>query len=199
MKTRSIPVLISAAVYITSIIFSSACGPTRPPAPDGSAGSNAMPTLPAIATPGPDMLWKTYRNDDRGFTFEYPAIYDEAPYSESCGLKESSDGVHLGHQIDLLFLNSGGVGLAEFTSDLLQSKGWSVDSQTTEPLNGLEAVAIQYRFGGTNRFGSATLVKDGDLIYAFNFSAGGFCEVPDPQASEPNAYSHMLETFRLDQ
>ena len=197
MKTKINPIYIPFAICAILIVLSPACGRRGLPDPAVAAAPDNLPTLPATSEARPDALWKTYRNEALGFTFEYPAIYDEAPYNETCGLKERNDGVHLGHQIDLSVLNSGGPGLAEFTSDLIQNKGWSVDSQTTEPLNGLEAITIQYRFGGTNRFGAAALVRDGERIFAFNFLAGGFCDVPDPQASEPNAYSRMLETFRL--
>lgn len=173
--------------------------PTLNPAPDTS-----ITTLPADSSSAPmaddsNALWNTYRNVTYGFTFEYPAIYDDAAYKDSCGVKEIGDGIHLGHQIDLLFLNSGGLGLADFTNAFLQSKGWSVDSQNNNPINGFEAVSAQYRFGGTNRFGTLTLVKQNDQIFAFNFSAGGFCEVPADQPTEPAAYSHMIETFKLNQ
>jgi hypothetical protein len=161
------------------------------------------PTPPPFCTATPEpsssnIIWKTYRNGIYGFTFEYPAIYDELPYRDSCGLKENSDGIQLGHQIQLLFLDSGGLNLTEYTSNLLQSKGWGVDSQQNEPINGVEATTIQYRFGGTNRFGTFTLVKPDNRIFAFNFTAGSFCDIPENQASEPNVYSHMIETFRLD-
>lgn len=145
-----------------------------------------------------EIVWKTYRNEVYRFKFEYPEIYDELPYRDSCGLRENSDGIQLGHQIQLLFLDSGGLNLTEYTSNLLQSKGWSVDSQQNGPINGVEATTIQYRSGGTNRFGTFTLIKPDDHIFALNFTAGSFCDVPESQASEPNVYSHMIETFRVD-
>ena len=105
-------------------------------------------------------------------------MYDEMPYKDSCGLKESSEGIHVGLRSELLFLDSGGLELAEYTNSLLQGKDWNIDSQENELINGLDAITVQYRFGGTNRFGSLTLVKDEQRIFAFSFSAGGFCEIP---------------------
>jgi hypothetical protein len=64
-------------------------------------------------------------------------------------------------------------------------------------INGLEAVTVEYRFGGTNRFGAFTLIKHNTRIFALNFSAGSFCDIPEAQVSEPEVYSHMLETFQL--
>jgi hypothetical protein len=144
-------------------------------------------------------VWKTYQNEMYGFSFEYPAIYEEMPYKDSCGLKESSDGIHVGLGSELLFLDSGGLELAEYTNNLLQGKDWSVDSRESQLIDGLEAITVQYRFGGTNRFGTFTLVKDGERIFAFSLSPSNLCGIPDsPRLSELNAYAHMLETFRLD-
>ncbi len=198
-------------LYLLPLLFMLlACGAQAAPTQDVSNMVNA--TLTAIAQNSPQApftqtlipvdnssaLWKTYRNDVYGFTFEYPAIYDEAAYSDTCGIKPSDAGIHLGHQIDLFFLNANGQDLTQFADNLIQTKGWSIDSQTHDPINGLEAAAIQYRFGGTNRFGTFTLVKQGEQIFAFNFSAGGFCEVPTDQPAESAAYSHMIETFQLN-
>jgi hypothetical protein len=163
--------------------------PTPPPPPLCNATSEPSSS---------NKIWKIYRNGIYGFTFEYPAIYDEPPYRDFCGLKEYRDGIQLGHQIQLLFLDSGGLNLTEYTNNLLQSKGWSVDSQQNEPINGVESIRVQYRFGSTNRFGTFTLVKSDERIFAFNFTAGSFCDIPESQAFEPNAYSHMIETFRVD-
>jgi hypothetical protein len=123
--------------------------------------------------------------------------HSDNAYKDSCGLKENSDGIHLGHQIDLLFLESNGLNLTEYARSLLQSKGWTSDSVKNVTINGLEAVTAEYRFGGTNRFGAFTLLEHNTRIFALNFSAGSFCDIPEAQVSEPEVYSHMLETFQL--
>ena len=167
-------------------LFFLAPTPTPPPLCTATSASSSL-----------NIIWKIYRNGIYGFTFEYPAIYDELPYGDTCGLKENGDGIQLGHQIQLQFLDSGGLNLKEYTSNLLQSKCWSVDSQKIEPINGVEAISVQYRFGSTDRFGTFTLVKPDERIFAFNFTAGSFCDIPENQVSEPIVYSHMIETFRV--
>lgn len=185
------------AVWI--IIASSLASCNLPALQASTETPTPPPTLQPSNTPTDStMSWKTYRNDIYSFTFEYPAIYDESPYKDTCGIRESSDSILLGQQIELLFLDSGGLELPEFTSNLLEDKDWMIESQENKLINNLESATVQYRFGGTNRFGTFTLIKHGETIFAFNFTAGGFCDVPEDQASEPNAYSHMIETFQLD-
>ena len=184
----------------TSIPFSETlpASPTPVATFPGASTPELAPTEVQTTTDSAS-IWKTYQNEMYGFSFEYPAIYEEMPYKDSCGLQENSDGIRVGQRSELLFLDSGGLELAEYTNNLLQGKDWNVDSRESQLIDGLEAITVQYRFGGTNRFGSLTLVKDEQRIFAFSFSAGGFCEIPEsPTLSEPNAYAHMLETFRLD-
>src|SRR5215207_7214908 len=140
-----------------------------------------MIALTQAATPmpvDPFSPWKMYQNNTFGFSMEYPLIYDVAPYGDTCSLQASNEGIHLGHQIDLLFLASGGLSLEEYTSNLFKEKDWRVESQRYETVSGLHAITVDYRFGGTDRFGTATLVEYNGLIYAFQFTAGDFCEIP---------------------
>jgi len=148
---------------------------------------------PSIST----ILWDTYQNDLYGFSFEYPAVYEEPAYIDRCGLKENETGIHLGQRIDIQFLDPGGLGLEDFASHLLNGKDWSLESQTRQSISGLEGINIQYRFGGTNRFGTISLVEHNSHIFGFNFSAGGFCDVQENQVlvSETTVYAHLLESF----
>jgi hypothetical protein len=155
-----------------------------------NTSAQESPSIIVQASPDSSTGWRTYRNERYSFTFEYPAIYDEEAYRDSCGLKEIENGIHLGTQINLLILDSGGMTLADYANNLIQSKGWSVDAQTNELISGgIDALTIQYRFGGTNRFGTVTLVWYKYQIFEFGFTAGGFCDY------EPEAYDHMLESF----
>jgi hypothetical protein len=152
----------------------------------------------ATAT-APATDWLTYHNAVYGFSFEYPAIYESTAFQASCGLKENADSLQIGHQIMLQTLDSGGLSLADFANQFLAAKGWSMDTQANTTVNGAEAIAFQYRFGGTNRFGSLTFISHAGKIVVLNFTAGGFCEVPQAEFSEPSAYTHLVQTFRFDQ
>jgi len=162
-------------------------------------------TLWPLPTPAPTqvvsnspVLWKTYRNDTHGFTLEYPALYDEAPNINSCGLKENSDGIHFGLRSDLRISDSGGLSLEEHINNLLKGKDWSMEVQKNGTVNGLKAITVEYRFGGTSRYGTLTLVKRDEHIFLFEFTAGGFCDIPGSPVTEPEAYAHMIESFRFD-
>jgi len=186
------------------LLFLTACGIlyqptlTLPPTVQATLPSEPAASLatPTSSTPA---IWSIYHNSQYGFTFEYPTVYDEASYKDSCGIKENNDGIHLGHRIDLLFLESNGLNLTEYANDLLQNKGWTLESLKNATINGLETVTVEYRFGGTNRFGTFTLIEHNSRIFALNFSAGSFCDIPEAKVSEPEVYSHILETFQLAQ
>lgn len=162
--------------------------------------AGTMIALTAAVTPMPaDPLspWKTYQNNTFGFSMEYPILYDVAPYGETCSLQANNERIHLGHQIDLLFLTSGGLSLEEYAENLLKEKGWSMESQKYETVSGLPAITVDYRFGGTDRFGTFTLVEYHGLMYAFQFTAGDFCDIPGYQVTEPDAYAHMIDSFQI--
>jgi hypothetical protein len=160
-----------------------------PPEPDISL---APPTSVATAA------WSIYHKNPYGFSFEYPSVYDEPCYNDSCGLKENLDGIHLGHQIDISILESNDLNLAEYASNLLQSKGWTSESLKKVIINGSAAVTVEYRFGGTNRFGTFTLIGQNSHVFALTFSAGSFCDILEANITEPEVYSHILETLQFN-
>lgn len=122
-----------------------------------------------IPTSSASAVWSVYHNSQYGFIFEYPIAYEESSYIDSCGIKEDNDGIHLGHRIDLLFIESNGLNQTEYAKNLLQSKGWTSDSLKNTTVNGQEAITVEYRFGGTNRFGTFTLIELNSLIFFTKF------------------------------
>lgn len=115
-------------------------------------------------------------------------------------MKENEAGIQVGQRIELQLLDPGGLGLVDFASNLLLSKDWRVDSQTNQLIGGLEGINIEYRFGGTNRFGTISLVEFNNRIFGFNFSAGDFCDIQENQVqvSEGAVYVHLLQSFLFD-
>ena len=87
---------------------------------------------------------------------------------------------------------------AEFTDKLLQNQSLQVEIRKNTIIDGQEGVTVEYRFGGENRFGTFTVVKNAERIFLFGFSSGGFCELPGSPVTEPEAYAHMIESFRFD-
>jgi len=59
-------------------------------------------------------------------------------------------------------------------------------------------IAIDYRFGGTNRFGSIAFIEKDDKVFVFSFTAGGFCCNPNvDRIYEMEVYDAMLSTFKF--
>jgi len=145
--------------------------------------------------------WNRYDNNQLGISFEYPAVYDTPSYQD-CGVKVSAlpDGtaVSMGYRSILLIQPAPGVGLQEYVDTLIVQKQWMLDSQQNVSLGGEDAIHIDYRFGGS-RFGTATVAIHNDSIYAFNFSAGVFCDAPEASVGEGAAYEHWLESFSFTQ
>jgi hypothetical protein len=141
--------------------------------------------------------WTIYQNNTFGFLLEYPMAYGMAPNAETCGLEASNEAVRIGHQIEIRFLSSNGLSLEEYANDLLQEKDWRVESTRHETVGGRQAITVDYRFGGTDRFGTITLVEYNGLVYAFQFTAGDFCTIPGYEITEPEAYAHVLQSFRI--
>lgn len=185
------------------ILFLTACTTTLQPGsttatsvqvtlPNAANESSATSTVSAVAN------WVVYQSTDYGITFEYPAAYDDPAYKDSCGLKENNDGIQLGHQINLQVLEPDDLSLSEYADNLIKKKGWTVESQNNGVIDGREAVTVNYRFGGTSRFGTFTLIEKTPQIFALNFSAGSFCDIPEKQIFEPAVYTHILETFHFN-
>jgi hypothetical protein len=156
--------------------------------------------LTPSATPyvyDPSRPWKTYQDPTFGITMEYPAIYDEPPYSDSCGLKPGSEEVRLGRQIQVRFLYGGGLSLEEYTTKFLQENDWKAETQYYETVSGLPAITVFYRIAGTEKGGIVTLVEYNGLVYAFGLTEGDTCEIPGSPAAEDQAFTHMISTFRI--
>lgn len=139
-----------------------------------------------------------YQNDQFGFEFLHP---------KECALTEQPEGaiglaggpVHLsvvvGSRLELHVSDSGGLSLADYVSQVtgqLEARGASIDSvMPAAPVDGVEAVTIQYRFGGLNRYGEATFFERNGSVYDVGFTAGAF------SCDEPQAYQLVLSTFRF--
>lgn len=175
---------------------------TIPPAVSTSVQSmNASTQIP----PTPTFPWKMYHSDIYGFSFAYPAIYDEQQY-QVCSLKvvEQPDSTEfsLGRQSFLNVQRKGDLDLQTYVDDLVAQKqaegSWTLDSQNIRMVNGKETIEVNYRFGGTNRFGTATFLTQKDLLLTFNFSAGAFCDVTEINVTEGQAYAQWIDSLRFD-
>jgi len=204
-------------IWLLAIVACSPFHPSQFPKPDRTATKTFLVNSTRISNPTATTLdtleaqspsatvdnkkfvgvWKKYHNKAHGFSFDYPAIYDEAPYI-FCGVKTDQDRVSLGGRSDLLFLDSGGLDLQEYVSQTLKDYGYTPQTQKSGTIDGHDSITIDYRFGGLNRFGTFTMFKRDELIFAFSFTAGAICDIPQAQIFEFDAYWHMIETFQFD-
>lgn len=124
-------------------------------------------------------------------------MYDEAAHTEQCSVRKTDDGVGVGIRIELAFVDPGGKSLDDYATALMKSKEWNETSRATATAGGQPALTVEYRFGGTNRYGTFTLVSHGGKTLAFNFSAGAFCDFPEANVTELDAYHHLIESFQF--
>jgi hypothetical protein len=87
--------------------------------------------------------------------------------------------------------------LEEYTDQILSTRDWTVVSRKDETVNGIRAVTVEYRFGGLNRYGTITLIEKDERIFAFNLTAGAFCDIPESGVREFDAFLHMIATFQF--
>jgi hypothetical protein len=139
-----------------------------------------------------------YKNEQ--FKFEFL-------YFKDCTLTEQPEGatglaggpvrlsVIVGSRLELHVSDSGGMSLADHVSQVtgqLEARGASIDSvMPAAPVDGVEAVTIQYRFGGPGRYGEATFFERNGRVYDVGFTAGAF------SCNEPQVYELVLSTFRF--
>lgn len=200
--------LFAAAVAILAAACSRSLGDSLPPKP----GTSAAPTLPPV--PGetatldvspPEGSASSYRDSKYPIAFKYPAAYDLPEYA-SCAphLLQAGDSyeVGVGNRTTLGILPSEGLSLEEYVGQFIDRKAslglWTPVRQAAADMGAGKAIAgvlVDYRFGTTNRFGTATFALHGDNVYVFDFTAGGTCDVPEAGIRETDAYRQMMETF----
>jgi hypothetical protein len=177
---------------------------TAEPSPPTSTPAPVPTDTPKPPLSSPTPAWScvsaptTYHNDQFGFEFQY---------CRECPLAEQSEGAHglggggvhlsvtVGSRLELHVSDSSGLTLADLVSQVasqLEAGGASIDTVTpAAPVDGVNAVTLQYRFGGPNRFGEATFFQRNGLVYDVGFTAGAFT------CNEPQAYEMVLSTFRF--
>jgi hypothetical protein len=194
----------SFLVLTAVTLLATACSgiPSQPAASVTPSPTQAAPTATASAessfTPSPgNALWATYQSKTYRFSFEYPAIYEMAPFKTTCGLRDLGSSLTLGARIEIVMYPVGSISLEDFTRQLLSTKDWMLENQDNGLLGGLSAININYRFGGTSRFGTITLVKHDQVVVALGFTSGSFCADLPPEDDEASTYQHILDTFQF--
>lgn len=168
-------------------------------------------------------VYKTYHNEEYGFTFEYPAVFDDGPYPGACALYEDSNGsypalyhVYVGHRTWISVVDAEGMSLSEYLDEFIASGQRMAEEDSdiifmVTPLvfseeengqiftdeNGNQYVTLEYRFGLTNRYGRITIFSHDGYFIEIDFTAGLFCDFPEIDIYETRASLKILESFML--
>lgn len=132
--------------------------------------------------------WKIYKNAEYGFEIKYPG-------DTQCGqfIDNGNGDLNFG-RIEIAVLDSGELNLSDFVDKYLSlnsEKFNTIDSKTPTKIDAGNAITVNYRSGGTNRFGEATFLKNNTNVYGIGFTAGSF------NCDEPQIFSKMLSTFKF--
>ena len=143
-----------------------------PPIPSviSPASSAAQATSPTAApTAALPVGWKPYRNENYGFEFGHP---------EACAVTQRDGAFTVGGRIELVVADSKGLALQDyvtrFMDERIRTNGWEPESRRAVLVGSNNAVRIDYRFGGANRFGTAIFVEQRGQVYIWGLTAGGF-------------------------
>lgn len=199
MKRKLFPVLIIFLLYACAPIATQSPTVFVPTALPEVVATQGLPLQlpPPTQSVSFEVAWSMYHDDLLGISFEYPSVYDTPPY-ENCRVKviPLPDGIEIsmGHRSSLLIQPSNGAALQDYVDTLIAQKQWKLEYQENRTVGGEAAIYFEYRFGGS-RFGTATVVIYKDMIHAFNFTAGEFCDVPEANLGEGYVYQHWQESL----
>lgn len=175
---------------------------TATPTPTGTVG------IYALQPPDPENItWKVYRNEKYGFEFEYPAIYDEYELEGRipCILRDYTNipnypdkEVVLGSRT-FLSIQSEKEDVEVYVKQLFQREDLELTSWQIHTVAGVEAISVEYEFGGMRRRGWATFFKQGDTLYSISYSlwGGSTCDFGQMGFGEIEIYAYMVTSFRF--
>ena len=153
--------------------------------------------------------WKIYQNEQLGFEFLYPAVYDA---EKACRPGARRNQVWIGERITIDVLKSEDLSIQQYPDRFLDRKaapldrldvdeyGWRIESKESISIGGHDAVRIEYQFGGMITYGEAVFVADAKngRVLRFDIVAGGFyCDFSDHNVYESAVFYTILESFRF--
>lgn len=139
-----------------------------------------------------------------GIDFEYPAVYEHPLYAwrgpfVSYGENETIL-EYTGKQTwivqNLKSQTADGV-LAELQERAATDTDFTIQSIREDEMLSYSGYYVEYRFGGTNRYGAASMAEIGNRLGLWDFNAGPWCDVAEIAFSEQEAMIRFGETFRF--
>jgi len=196
-------VVVSPSETSTPVIVATSTRvPTSTPKPTHA------PTYTPTITPTLDFflykdVWNTYVNKMYGFSFEYPAIYDQALYTQ-CRVRASQfdNGVRfdVAWRIFVEVFPSNGRSASQWVDEWLGHYE-TVEIFTRDAIfvNEEKVLFIEYQFGMLGRYGAIYIFQKDDLFYAVNYYTGGSpCKVPEIGINDDfDIYPHIVQSFKF--
>ncbi len=147
--------------------------------------------------------YKTYRNEEYGFEFKYPAIYDEKEEFQSCGLKENINTIEpylfvsVAGRVWVQILDSEGLNLSEYI-DKKTKQDLKIESRKNGMIDGNESIEISYRISGSNAWGEMAFILKNKNFYAFSLERPNFeCDSEIDNISIYSVYGTVISTFKF--
>jgi len=138
-------------------------------------------------------------NNKYGYSFEYPKLYETNTYSTCMPTVIDSDYylqyLRFGYRSELAIAVNKLPSFDQFVDQWII--GMDIEYKDYQWINDIKAITVDYRFGGLNRFGTTTFIGQDDLVFIFNFTAGGSCDLDEIGLDEYTIYRHAVETFKL--
>ena len=140
---------------------------------------------------------KSYRDENLGFEFQYPKIFDEY---KDCELRDIlGDGtLTLGNRISIYVKDSKGLTLEEYIAQNFSSEYLFDITRDDIQVGGEKATQVGFRIKGTGRYGQMTYVLHEGMIYHFAHGAGPACLPHEVfKEAEVSVLGQILSTFRF--
>lgn len=160
--------------------------PAAPPGADPNPyppGATVAPVPEPATSPRTDE-WTDWKGN--GYQFRYPP---------ACQVVQRGQLLTVGAAIELTAADPGGLDFVAYVNQLLESQTkagtWKIDSQKRAKVGEIDALQVDYRFGSTNRFGTAVFIEGKGRVYIWGLTAGGFT------CNEPAAFDGIVSSFRL--
>ena len=182
--------------------------PSSTPTPQTLPSATASATM--SATPTIDLaslidVWAIHTDQERGFSFEYPALYNYAPYQADCGIRTVTDGIAVGALNYLLIFSDVNTDFHSFVDRTINEKktqnGWVIESRRETEINQQSSITIEYRTDANGgRYGTVTFFYDNKRASVYAFNIVGFsidCDIPGSKLNEYSLHDHMIQTFKM--
>ena len=199
-------VILMALITGGVLVYLSRMETVKEPIVEWPTGGSSVIEKPADET----VYWQTYKSEEYGFEFKYPSVPSEC---QNCIINdqllssryfsvgrfllkiEDLEELSLSAHVYKLFPKEWESAQVEKTGDGQYLKETFVESREIINLGNEEAIKIEYRSGGSGRFGTAVFVERDRKVFSFGFTAGGFCCVWQDKIYEEEIYHAMLSTF----